>query len=143
MQKGGHGIVSELKPVGPERDKQIAELRGEYKCMHDMRPRGLPPEANIADMCEKNSICWPTHCFEGVCLIWKVKPYSTDISCAMELWEEMIESELQFYIDANKTHSSVWMLDEGIGDRIMLNEVVPYNLADAISGAYLKWKSHE
>lgn len=150
-----------MKAPGIERNREIAKKRGKNKCIHDERPEGLPPEANITDMCDSNSIAWPTHCHEDFCLTWQIKPYSTDIATAMELWEEMFEVESTWELRLKKYCSGTAHPNQGLFVSTVLKkraweemfEIVKFisepnsssggSAADAISGAWLKWKSDD
>jgi hypothetical protein len=95
--------MTELKPPGPERDKEIAILRGEAE----------------------------------------PKPWSTDISVAFELWEEMKGASryVKLYISDVKK-SGIYMFFEGKTDNEGWKIThVGKDEADAISGAYIKWKT--
>lgn len=131
----------EMIKAGPERDKVIAIKRGELKCIHDKRPKGLPPQANIADMCDGNSIAWPTHCYEGACLMWGIKPCSTSIVHAMEL--DLPTNNYEITRRGNKVKAACWVTlkPEGIHHESEWHETEAEAIADARTGAYLKWRS--
>jgi hypothetical protein len=108
MQKGGHGIVSELKSVGIERDKQIAEERGECYYYADCCSDGCPWNEGKITECAYPDITIGEHD--------TLPPRSTDISCAMELWEEMKgagfchmgQYEMSDKIYNGRTMSNLW-----------------------------------
>ena len=113
-----------MTPAGPERNKRIAELRGEeIVCIH------RSPTHRTG--CVYNDICERCFRFESD------KPYSTDISAAMELWDEMKEwgkqspdlLRLEFIPVIDACLCYIGQIGcEGKDE------------ADAISGCYLKWK---
>jgi hypothetical protein len=123
----------EMIPAGPERDTKIAEMRGE--CTHS--DKRLMPTGDF--------YCVDCHIFSPF-----FKSYSTDISCAMELWEEMHTSG---ETGLDHWRANTWKFDIGYRARIenvwkgievitnakhaSLNSA----LADAISGAYVKWRA--
>ena len=127
-------------PAGIKRDKVIAEMRGEYKCRYYLVLDGLPPQANIANMCERNSICWPTHCNESSCLIWELKPYSTDIATAMAL--DLPVNHYEIVRRGKKIQALCWITlnPEGIHFLSSWHETEAAAIADARSGAWLEWK---
>lgn len=107
--------MSEVKPVGVERDKQIAELRGDRQIHEDNKYR----------------------------YYYKDKPYSTDIATAFELWEEMKGASryVKLYISDVKK-SGIYMFFEGkTEDDDWKITHVGETEADAISGAYEKWRT--
>jgi hypothetical protein len=114
--------MPELKPCGVERDKQIAELRGDKKLQHMTMFAGRPEKVD-----------------------WYYKPYSTDIATAMELWEEMKGANL-------RPSLTVYTSDDGehklacearlIADKPITRwREIGETEADAISGAWLKWRA--
>lgn len=111
--------------VGPERDKVIAELRGEL-CHHPkIKEVGCKVEKPIARICED----------ECKCLFYHIKPYSTSIVHAMELWEEMPTGT---QLSKNPNGATVRVKHgHHYKDYIVYKGDTE---ADAISGAYLKWK---
>jgi hypothetical protein len=115
-----------IKPVGPERDKQIAELRGE--CQYYW---GIPKyNCTLAD----SYSCSCEHFIGST-----DKPYSTDIACAFELWEEMKGTgKVGIAYDNNSIAK-----EDGIlcyyGHGIHYGDYIGASEADAISGAYVKW----
>ena len=114
-----------MKPAGIERDKQIAGLRGTL-CSHPyMHEIGCQVKAPSSEICEDKCGC----------LFYQVKPYSTDISAAMELWEEIPQN------------SQMMKNPDGVTVIVYTNWQIHKRLkykgedtADAISGAWLKWK---
>jgi len=104
-----------------ERDREIAEIRGE--CEHYWGTREYD-----CTLCET----YKCKCDQFAGSI--KKPYSTSIVHAMELWEEMKAEwgmpKLEV-LHGNRAECSAW--HEGI---IYEGETE----ADAISGAWLKWK---
>jgi hypothetical protein len=135
-----------MKPAGAERDRDIAEVRGDevfIECHHDLIPCDCIWEPTKTE-CLMDS---PETCRDRQ--IYPPLPYSTDISCAMELWEEM----------HNSWQTSTWVIDtkcwEETGHcwakvRQWWKEIehesqrkhksLSEAMADAISGAWLKWK---
>jgi hypothetical protein len=112
-----------ISPAGPERDKQIAKLRED--------------EGDCGSM---EKCRWD----KSVCDNCIPKPYSTDISCAMELWEEMVQAGLIVYISESKdgaicTASEQVEVQSHTYGTIERGEHMAEEKADAISGAYLKW----
>lgn len=120
--------MSELQPVGIERDKQIAELKGltvidvnqrgnrqyQYKTGPGGYGKGFPRK--------------------------KVPPYSTDISCAMELWEEMKGKFPSMHLSYMPDKSCrVYLKYEDMRGPIIYEG--GETEADAISGAYVKWRT--
>ena len=122
-----------MKPAGPERDRGIAEVRGDegeerWSCSCG------------GTMYNKAQVHWHSrgHSDEYIVTQYtKHKPYSTDISAAMELWRDLprgctlYKGAKSFIVRIYKTnYPSRWECrHEGETE------------ADAISGAYLKWKS--
>jgi hypothetical protein len=140
-------------PAGPERDKRIAELRGEHwhedgVIYCEVDGMKLLWGCAIACSCGNTGYIWhrgqkindkgewdyavnrinePMQC-ESI-----IKPYSTDISAAMELWGEMREAGIK-----------PWLCNV---DKIVLCTTADKDSyreatteADAISGAWLKWR---
>lgn len=98
-----------MKPTGPERDRKIAKIRGEhYQCTMTPHERKLK----------------------------SIKPYSTNISAAMELWEEM-KGAGELYLSYDEETRCICHIWSG-GNCIV--EYWADTEADAISGAYLQWK---
>jgi hypothetical protein len=98
----------EIKPAGVERDRQIAEIRGDGQPIY--------------------------------------RPYSTDITAAMELWEEMVVKGAYYLIKTRKLsrRGNVYRV------RIMRENALLFTGADteglnkamaaAISGAWMRWR---
>ena len=111
-----------MKPAGPGRNREIAEIRG------DDKPICKLPE--MAFCCpnyeEYRTVGCPKHCE-----YYGFKPYSTDISASMELAREMHSSGDKTADQLLHDAWNWWMA----GDNSSLQE-----LAGAISGAWLKWK---
>ncbi len=67
-----------------------------------------------------------------------VPRYSTKIATAIELWKEMVEAKLM------PTLKTIWIEEGELGYRVscegghFMHET--WAIADAISGAWLKWK---
>jgi hypothetical protein len=132
-----------MKPAGPERDREIAEVRGFTVREVNVRgkfqyciPRGPAGYGRGYPRCP-------------------VPKWSTDIAAAMELWEEMKNGRgdsiplkkrvISVRLEYNIGYAS--HPDGIIGVRIVMpgdeSDVINYRgktEADAISGAYLKWK---
>lgn len=128
-----------MKQAGPERDKVIAELRGD--CYHDYeltRESDFPDEdAHIwtCKLCLHDEYTWgrrPEHPGNG-------KPYSTDIATAMTLWEEMKGEALMLALDYAKSSKIKCIFFEDSSVDVYYHENCETE-ADAISGAWLKWK---
>jgi hypothetical protein len=122
-------------PAGPERDRRIAELRGDKCTQYSMTPIEF---GTSGPACRYNSIAFPDDCRregESYCLGYEDKPYSTDITTAMELWDEMVKDGLYPVLRTIE-------IDHGeIGYRMCAGEVYEgWSKADAISGCYLEWK---
>lgn len=118
-------------PAGIERDKQVAELRGDDRvCGFDTCAYMMSPAHDCDD-----------------CQYLIDKPYSTDISCAMELWEEMKQGGCNLYLHYNAADAAPKSI-RGIAVEVIkpsykindLEWVKGETEADAISGAWLKWK---
>lgn len=117
--------------AGPERDKRIAELKG--RCLHknteNYQEFGMEIIHYIRCLDCRDS---------NVSLYEKQKPYSTDITCAMGLWDEMAKAGLMPVI------KTIWIDHGELGYRVscegghFMHEA--WDMADAISGAWLKWK---
>lgn len=131
-----------MKTAGPERDREVAIARNDC-CVNGVYVALCTP-------------CIPTipEC-DGGCT--EPKPYSTDITAAMELWEEMFtpqfhnlcvwdihvsgfcpsQSNPKHYFSANiKNKHDQFKYRTGNVRHATVNEA----MADAISGAYLKWR---
>ncbi|KKM90519.1 hypothetical protein LCGC14_1237790 [marine sediment metagenome] len=130
-------------PAGVERDKVIAELRGEKSCMYYS---GFPVDiSGDAEGCTNDSIAWPD-CDN--CLMFSYKPYSTDIATAMTLETEMVNNGLTVTIAASKWgdgyKADATLFENGVGKTSYYVskelETIEKAIADAISGAWSKWK---
>ncbi len=125
-------------PAGPKRDKVIAETKGGYKTCE------APIIVN--HRCNSNGL---KQCEKRKCEHYKHKPFSSDILCAMELWDEMLTSDR---IGFERWRANTWKGERGYRARIenvwTSIEILTHNkhktlneaLADAISGAWLKWR---
>jgi hypothetical protein len=123
-----------IKPVGIERDKQIAEVRGDevfIECHHDLIPCDCIWEPTRTE-CGMES---PETCKDRQ--VYDPKPYSTDISCAMELWEEMKGAGL-FIVLCNPEKGDILCSVQDTHGEEYYHE--GETEADAISGCFLKWK---
>ena len=129
-----------MKP-GVERDKVVAELRGDKPDIicH------LPTEADCPYYGHVGEEDCPDKCEY---LKPDYKPYSTDIACAFELWEEMkgairnsSASVLRLNIDTISYLICCTVLESHMGKPSKLGKCLAETEADAISGAWLKWKS--
>ena len=126
-------------------NKRIAELRGE--CYHDVYEEtgGMGSGVLLCRHCdesvsshkdERYQIAGYTYPSKH---ILQVKPYDTDIACAMELWEEMIQAGLF------PTLKTIQIDHCEIGYRMIVGDRhgethEDYTRAKAIAGAWLKWK---
>ena len=120
--------------AGPERDKKIAELQGDKQGECDDRSYEEYFNGWICETCRQTG-SWNNLGEHDI----PIKPYSTSIVHAMELWEEMKGAgslELETF-DKSLIHSVRCTLE-------LPEEVYFYHEAeteaDAISGAYLLWK---
>jgi hypothetical protein len=120
MDKGGSMI-----PAGVERDKVIAIKKGE-KVDCDLWP------------CVDNAFCDEYQGFK--CPHQGVKPYSTDIACAMKL--ELPVNHYEVVRRRNKVQVLCWITlnPEGIHYSSEWHYTEAEAMADARSGAWLKWK---
>jgi hypothetical protein len=128
-------------PAGEERDKRIAEIRGDTCIAYSVVPIKIH---TAGPACMKKSIAFPD-CHN--CLMFLYPKYSTDINAAMELWEEMkseikgesLNSKGELYLSFNNPDFmgpiNCEIIDMG---RILSSR--GDTEADAISGVYLKWK---
>ena len=132
----------EVKPAGPERDREIAEIK--YPDMEYVEQNhrgvmmGFMRDPNIKKGYGYGN---PRH---------KVKPYSTSIAHAMELWEEMKgavkESSIgQLSLELNTTSFLIncQIIETHINKPTKHVNHKGNTEADAISGAWLKWRADE
>jgi hypothetical protein len=134
-----------ISPAGPERDKQIAELRGDtYQHKNcAIGPQDLSDCPDYVGTVEAEPLC-PDNCEHNV-YYGNPKTYSTDISCAMELdlWPIFA---ISFRFDGA-------VIALNLGNDGIIEYVAPISwkvgkrtrtqgeiMADAISGAWLKWR---
>jgi hypothetical protein len=115
-----------MKPAGPERDREIAEVRGDFD-------NGCGKPHFYRD-CDNN-------CFN--CATRKAfkldKPYSTDIACAMELELPCNKYHELTYKKSDGFFVEIWHQSKLIfTSEVNISEAIAK--ADARSGAYLKWK---
>ena len=122
-----------MKSIGIERDKQIAEVKGEkceYECTNDYNE-----ERCIIHTFIPNIGC-------KACPDLRYKPYSIDISTAMELWEEMHKAGL--IVEMFQRIDGMFLIRLGEkGDHQWADHVLDKfgdTASSAISGAWLKWK---
>jgi hypothetical protein len=106
-------------------NKRIAELRREEK-----------------DYCEIE------RCMHGMsscddCQFADYKPYSTDIACAMELWEEMAREWHEVTLIRTFRMPDIWITVCLCDDNDLVHEHRGETEAEAIAGAWLKWKGQE
>lgn len=112
-----------MKPAGIERDKQIAEMRGEVCAFYVKK-------VVCASACES-----PNECDHPL-----IKPYSTDISAAMELWEEM-KAAVLFVVLCNPEKGDILCsVQDTHGEEYYAEAETE---SDAISGAWIRWKEGE
>jgi hypothetical protein len=127
-----------MKPAGPERDREVAEVRG-YKVREgETNYKGNKRKIKQMRIMTKEKPYLKSHAR------WvPLAKYSTDIAAAMELWEEMkgagyVKLEAPF---TSSLHGAVnccfWPKNKGMFNIYGKTE------ADAISGAYLKWKTSQ
>lgn len=111
-------------PVGIERDRRIAELRGEKEDRL---------EDYLCDRCYRMEGCVS-------CDNYGHSPYSTDIACAMELWEEM-KGVMAVKLEAWSGVDHKQIIDCYYKPTPNSYECYSGDTeADTISGAWLKWK---
>ena len=118
-------------PAGVERDRVIAELRG-IECVYLVRNdinyyvgcTFLDGKAECKN-CRHETFCY--------------KPYSTDIATAMELWEEMKGAGNPPYLICSGAGYVECYLHIN-GEQLVHTAGTE---ADAISGAYLRWRKGE
>ncbi len=131
-----------MDKVGIERDKRIAELMGWVVKERIINRRGWDCTVECESKTEKQIASYGWHRRERYSedgRQWKaIKPYSTSIAHAMELWDEMKEAGehpcLGVRVDG-------WIFCNTMTDRLKVeNDTIGENEADAISGAWLKWK---
>ena len=107
-----------MNAPGPARDREIAVLRGD-DCIADVEEIGCRGNCTVCDN-------------------WAYKPYSTDISAALELWGEMKASGKAVELSS---HSEWGMICRFVSDKPTIYSASGETEADAISGAYLKWRN--
>jgi hypothetical protein len=115
-----------MKPAGADRDREIAEMRGD-------KPECIPEpwKSNEHAICSRAISC-------DVCTKKRDKPYSTDIAAAFELWEEMKGDKDNHAIRLRGREGfMICSVDRPWGEEIGYQGETE---ADAISGAWLKWK---
>jgi len=127
----------ELQVAGPERDRQVAEIRGDdFECGCTLGATGRCPADDIQGFSEDD-------CMDD-CKYMKpnIKPYSTDISAAMELLPELIEAGYLINVQQNLSrdatsstaiYNTQIVMQSGGKDAVAV-------ISDTISGAYLKLK---
>ncbi len=117
-------------PVGPERDKAILIAMG-YKEVDAPKYWHCDSESGLVKYQGTDNEDW-------ICPRCMLRPYSTDISCAMKLWEEMKEKSHEMYIihRYGMVSCKVWSKNEPNPKFYFVGKTE----ADAISGAWLKWK---
>lgn len=137
-------------PAGIERDKRIAELRGE--CIHMPDQDSFNPHSSTATcfLCAEEFdalMVYELHS-EDVIFTNVNQKYSTDIAAAMELWNEIREalrngSEMKprLYLESG----TIWVACEmwDVRPDKMRHKHLAETEADAISGCYLKWRESE
>ena len=114
-------------PVGPDRDRRIAELRGIVPCDF-----WVLTHASRGEYHRDLNVCGHN---DGKCMpsVYYPRPYSTDIKFAMELAEEM---------KASNDSAALFLLRDAWFDWLHPDRESA-ELSTAISGAYIKWKSEE
>jgi hypothetical protein len=132
----------EIKPAGPERDRQIAELRDDAWI-------GICPICGEKTYQEREGGLDELSCPDTLCNGWitlQDKPYSTDIATAFELWEEMerhADTGVK-YEGTDTFRQQSFGLDHIAGEMYQCYlgdmEHVDESLCSAISGAWLKWR---
>jgi hypothetical protein len=123
----------QMKPAGADRDREIAEIRGD-------KPECIPEpwKSNEHAICSRAISC-------DVCTKKRDKPYSTDIAAAFELWEEMKAWARKQPHAYDGEIASIQAEMEGTLCILWTELTTPIYYraeteADAISGAWLKWK---
>ncbi len=127
-------------PAGPERDKVIAEMRGDKAGLCEDGGLNEYYDGYICDCGYKGE--WGDYPEHDI----PVKPYSTDIAYAMELWEEMKkvgDVELDFKIRQGNCYCRLGIGGEPSDDYDIEIVNIVETEADAISGAWLKWREGE
>ena len=120
LKRGG-----EMIPAGPERDKVIAELRGE--CAHEALAKVVDSHDYYdCHKCSKMFLPYKNY----------IKPYSTGIATSMELWEEMKGAGATLTLECEET----WVQVIAVFGNHPTARGAAETEADAISGAWLKWK---
>ncbi len=113
-------------------DREIAKLKG--ICAHETLETVVDSH-DYYDCCKCSKRFLP---FKNY-----VKPYSTDIATAMELWEEMKAAGVMLTLQYHKNSGIGCRLsltnEEAFFDRASMSSYAETE-ADAISGAWLKWK---
>ena len=113
-----------IKPAGIERDRDIAELRGDICCN------------NVGGVC---------YLYNGTCELGSIdcikayKPYSTDIACAMELDLPVNHYEVTRRGNKFKVRCWITIMPEGNTEESEWHETEAHAMADARSGAWLKF----
>ncbi len=110
-----------MTPAGPVINREIAELRGDATYGYEEGCNAKP---------YSDSICGVS-CV--TCEYWGIKPYFTDIACAMELLDEMPVGTFLQKATKGRWHVGHLVIDSfGSG--------VQKTAAAAASVAWLKWK---
>ena len=114
--------------AGPERDKVIAEIRGDAVGGFDEGCNAKPYSDTICGVSCAN------------CDYWGIKPYSTDIATAMEL--ELPTNYYEITRRGKKVKAACWVTHnpEGFHHESEWHDTEAAAMSDARSGVWLKWK---
>lgn len=130
-----------MNKVGPERDKVIAELADD-DLSHTFIPH--PGQGLVAGMvCRYCDIPQTSVTMRDESTLEcnkRIKPYSTDIACAMELWEEMKGAGYNLELSFHNKWGIICRFVTKHPDNTVCFTAGGETEADAISGAWLKWK---
>lgn len=121
-----------IKPVGRERDRQIVELKG--LCWHETEDAYTCKHCGMkALMSLDSNTAWNR----------EINPYySTSLTNAWELWEEMKKEKDTMALDLNydscrtKDKSYEVLCEKELSESLFRGTTE----ADAISGAWVEWK---